>query len=189
MAITKYFVKQGLVQKSKADILGGFNLNRFFKWMAEKLHIAYHDECCDEDVTARPVRLETETGELEYFNGEAWESVGVVGGGDDLLTGLFAPVAQDNIAAAAGGAISITTYTTTINTDAGGDAFTLADGSKVGQLKIIRLVTDGGGDGVVTPANLAGGTTITFNDAGDEVTLIWNGTDWVVIKNVGASVA
>jgi hypothetical protein len=105
------------------------------------------------------------------------------------LVGAFPQVAQNDIAAGTGGAIPVTNFSTTINTDAGGDAFTLADGAVVGQLKKIRLVVDGGGDAVITPANLSGGTTITMNDAGDFVVLQFDGTEWVVIENSGATVA
>jgi len=97
--------------------------------------------------------------------------------------------AQNDIAAGTGGAISVANYLTTINTDAGGDAFTLADGTLKGQLKKILLVVDGGGNAVVTPANLAAGTTITFGDATDYVVLVWGGTEWFVIENSGATVA
>ncbi len=97
--------------------------------------------------------------------------------------------AQTDIAAGTGGAIGLTSYVTTINTDAGGDAFTLADGTIVGQLKKILLVVDGGGNAVITPVSLSGGTTITLDDAGDYVTLIWDGTDWYVVENIGGTVA
>jgi hypothetical protein len=107
----------------------------------------------------------------------------------ERLIAVYPQVAQDNIAAAAGGAISVTNYLTTINTDAGGDTFTLADGSVIGQMKKILLVVDGGGNAVITPANLAAGTTITMNDAADFVILQWNGTEWVVIENSGSTVA
>jgi len=46
-----------------------------------------------------------------------------------------------------------------------------------------------GGDGTLTPTSLSGGTTITFNDAGDYVILLWNGSAWVVIENVGTTIA
>lgn len=85
------------------------------------------------------------------------------------------------------GAINITAYHTAWTTTAA-DAGTLADGVVKGQLKKITLVVDGG-DGTITPTNLSGGTTITLNDANDTVTLMWNGTDWVVIENSGATVA
>lgn len=91
-------------------------------------------------------------------------------------------VAQNNIAAGAGGAIAITNYYTTINSDAGGDAFSLANGDIVGQLKKIQFIIDGGGDAVITPTSLAGGTTITMADAGDFCILQWSSTVWVAIE-------
>lgn len=94
----------------------------------------------------------------------------------------------NNITAGTGGAISVATLTTTINTDAGGDAFTLADGT-AGQVKIITLIVDGGGDGVVTPATALGYTTITFGDAADSVILVFTASGWVVVSNVGATLA
>jgi hypothetical protein len=84
--------------------------------------------------------------------------------------------------------VNITSYLTTWATTGAGQTATLANGSVVGQLKKISMITDGG-DGILTPANLAAGTTITFNDANDFVILSWNGTDWVVIENSGTTVA
>ena len=141
------------------------------------LAILSENTCCTKDITADSLTI---SGTLDVEGGVT---------GNSQIAGFYPQGATDNIAAAAGGAISVTNYFTTINTDAGGDAFTLANGTQVGQLKLIRLVVDGGGDAVITPANLAAGTTITMNDAGDEVELQWNGTDWVVIKNLGATVA
>lgn len=105
------------------------------------------------------------------------------------IAAFYPQVAQNDIAAGTGGAIIVTNYLTTINTDAGGDAFTLANGAQIGQMKKILLVVDGGGDGVVTPVSLSGGTTITFNDATDYVILQWNGTAWVCIENFGTTIA
>ena len=87
--------------------------------------------------------------------------------------GFISASSQTNVTAGTGGAIPLTSYMTTINTDAGGDAFTLADGTIVGQLKKIYLAVDGGGDAVITPVSLTGGTTITMGDAGDYVVLMW----------------
>ena len=83
---------------------------------------------------------------------------------------------------AGGGAVNVTSYYTAGASDAGGDAWTLADGAYVGQLKKIKLITDGGGDAVLTPTNLGGGTTITFADVGDYALLLWDGTDWQPIE-------
>lgn len=108
-----------------------------------------------------------------------------------MLPSAYPSVAQNNITAGTGGAISVANYLTTINTDAGGDAFTLADGTVRGQMKKILLVVDGGGDGVVTPATAlsSGATTITFNDTTDYVILQWNGASWIVIENFGTVIA
>lgn len=166
------------------------------------LDILSENTCCTKDITADAITATTVTATTsvstdtisEYtaaagvtIDGVKLKDGGITSG--TFVAGLYPQGASDNITAGTGGAIAVTNYFTTINTDAGGDAFTLADGTKIGQLKLIRLVVDGGGDAVITPANLASGTTITMNDASDEVELQWNGTDWVVIKNLGATVA
>ncbi len=178
-------------------------------YLQDKLHVAVYDSCCPAASPEGifPVRFDSENGDLEYFNGTAWVSAPLesVGGtelaiGDttisddggivnsNMLVPFYPQGPQTDIAAGTGGAITLTEYFTTINTDAGGDAFTLADGTVVGQVKRIRLVVDGGGDGVVTPANFTA-TTITFNDAGDDVELMWDGTQWFPLVNIGATIA
>lgn len=129
-------------------------------------------------------------------NGVTIENVNLQDGGLSNTTGTFyvpfyAAAAQNNITAGTGGAIAVTNYLTTINTDAGGDAFTLANGTQKGQLKKIQLVVDGGGDAVITPATplVFGYTTITMNDASDFVILQWSGSAWFCIENSGATLA
>jgi hypothetical protein len=78
------------------------------------------------------------------------------------------------------GPMETTSYLTKWTTT-GANAGTLADGSVKGQLKKIQMIVDGG-DGTLTPTNLAGGTTITFADAGDFALLCFDGTDWVAIE-------
>jgi hypothetical protein len=63
----------------------------------------------------------------------------------------------------------------------------MADGTN-GQIKIITMIADGG-DSVITPTNLAGGATITFDDVGDTVTCLFTNSNWVVISNVGCTIA
>ena len=85
------------------------------------------------------------------------------------------------------GAVNTTDLITEVSTT-GADALTLANGS-AGQVKIITMVADGG-DGTLTPTTLAGGTTITFNDVGDGVVLVYSTTvGWVVVGNNGATIA
>ncbi len=92
--------------------------------------------------------------------------------------GLLPIAAQQAISGP--GAVNVTTFCTKVTTT-GADAFTLADGVVVGQLKKIQLIVDGG-DATLTPSNLAGGTTITFADAGDFAVLSWDGVDWRAIE-------
>lgn len=84
------------------------------------------------------------------------------------------------------GAISTTTLATELTTT-GINALTLADGT-AGQVKIIVMIADGG-DGTLTPTNFGNGTTITFNDVGDAVCLVFVGTDWWIVSNNGCTVA
>ena len=85
------------------------------------------------------------------------------------------------------GAVNLTDLITEVTTT-GADALTLANGS-AGQVKIITMIVDGG-DGTLTPTTLAGGTTITFNDVGDGVVLVYSTTvGWVVVGNNGATIA
>lgn len=85
------------------------------------------------------------------------------------------------------GAINPDTLVTSLVTT-GANALTLALGEVQGQIKIITMTTDGG-DGTLTPAGLTGGTTITFNDVGDSVILLFLGTTWRILSNFGATVA
>lgn len=114
------------------------------------------------------------------------ESTSTTGGiGIDTTTGLVPVmicIAPNNIAAGAGGAIFVDNYCTTINADADGDAFTLADGVTPGQLKKIIFVSTAGGTGVVTSKFTGAGTTLTFTNAGEYAILMWNGTYWIGVE-------
>jgi len=105
-----------------------------------------------------------------------------------LLSGNKTVVATET--ATGGGssvALSLNTAHSTIVTS-GAQAFSLADGVN-GQIKTISMVTDGG-DATLTPATLAGGSTIVFNDVGDSVVLIYNTTGgWSVLSNNGTTIS
>lgn len=79
------------------------------------------------------------------------------------------------------GAAGVNTLITEMNsTGTGHAAVTLADG-KEGQIKVLKLVTRGGSNNaVVTPANFADGTTITFDAANEVAILYFDGDDWQV---------
>lgn len=182
-------IDKGLVSKFNASdrdkrgwSKGFYGFRKMFWEYLNKLEVPFYDSCCvGASDNPSPVRFDSTAGSLQYFNGTTWVSTAGLG--------AFSTTAQNDIAAGTGGAISVTNYLTTINTDAGGDAFTLADGTVIGQQKKILLVVDGGGNAVITPVNLAAGTTITMNDATDYVILIWGGTEWFVIENFGTTIA
>ena len=84
------------------------------------------------------------------------------------------------------GAVDLIT-TVTKFTSSGANALTLADGED-GQMKVIVSVAAGAG--VLTPATPLGFTTLTFNNAGDTVTLIFNiGIGWAVLSSKGTVIA
>ena len=100
------------------------------------------------------------------------------------LTGAVTGTVQ---ALSGAGAVDVTNLVTEITTTAA-DALTLADGT-AGQIKIITMVADGG-DGTLTPTTFANGSTITFNDVGDSVMLVYNTTaGWALISNTGCTIA
>lgn len=108
--------------------------------------------------------------------------------GSGIVDVAGAPVFSEteSIGAGVGGAINVTAAISELATDAGGDAFTLADGTE-GQIKFILLKTDGGGDAVITPAHPGGYATITMADAGDTVLLLFTNSAWYVIGNNGST--
>ena len=65
---------------------------------------------------------------------------------------------------------------------------TLGNASSIGITKTIVLHTDGG-NLVLTPSTVVGGTTVTFADAGDAATFVYTSAGWVITSNVGAVVA
>lgn len=90
------------------------------------------------------------------------------------------------------GAISPNDGVATIRTITAGMAMTLADGSILGETMLIEctaLAVPGTDTVVVTPATLVGGTTITFDAAGERAVLIWVALGWSVRGGNTATVA
>ena len=84
------------------------------------------------------------------------------------------------------GAVDVVSAITEVVTT-GANALTIAAGVE-GQIKFIVMKTDGG-DGTLTPASFTGGTTITFNDVGDSVLLLYTNSSWFCIANQGCTIA
>lgn len=110
--------------------------------------------------------FETATHILNYFKGiNIFDSI-------DILTGA--------------GACSIYTSSTHIVTTAA-DALTLADGYN-GQIKFIIMKTHVG-NGTLTPAHFANGSTITFNSVGDSCQLLYSNNTWHYMGGHGCVIA
>jgi hypothetical protein len=75
-------------------------------------------------------------------------------------------------------------------TGADAEALTLADGEP-GQVLVVHLTTDGGGDGTLTPATATGWATIVFADAGDQAVLMYvdDVTGWIILSVTGLTAA
>ena len=93
----------------------------------------------------------------------------------------FSNSVQD-ISSAVTTAISITTALTLLETTGTNAATTLADGTIVGQIKIIVHDT-AGGTSEMTPADPMGYIVVDFVSLGDSFTCIWSGTKWAALAN------
>jgi len=89
------------------------------------------------------------------------------------------------------GAISISKVVTCLRTGAVSPLTMTMSSASIGQIKVIALEVDGGQNAVATIAGLVGGSTITFDDAGDSVTLLYSGGSggWIVLANNGCTIA
>jgi len=87
------------------------------------------------------------------------------------------------------GAVNVTTTATDFTSTGAANALTLANGT-AGQFKFICHAVKGTlGTGVLTPTTCIGFTTITFNNAGDSVTLRYTSAGWAVHGSFGAVIA
>lgn len=85
-------------------------------------------------------------------------------------------------------AIPVTARYVAKTTGADAEALTLANGV-AGQRLNIALVTDGGGDGTLTPATSSGFATIVFADAGDiaDLEYVDDTVGWVLVGTAGVA--
>lgn len=85
-------------------------------------------------------------------------------------------------------AIPVTAQYVAKTTGADAEALTLADGV-AGQVLVICLVTDGGGDGTLTPTTKSGFVSVVLADAGDTVALkfVDATVGWVVLGTAGVA--
>ena len=134
--------------------------------------------------------VETQAAIDEIVAGVGVFDNGISNAGGTIFAGMF-PLSASPQALAGPGAVNITDYSTNFTSTGTGDALTLVDGAIAGQLKKINYVAEGAGadTGILTPGNLAGFATITFNAVGDSVLLMFSGTVWAVIEASGVTLA
>lgn len=81
------------------------------------------------------------------------------------------------------GALDITAAINSITTTGTGDALTLVDGGSAQTMVIVYEAETAGGDtAILTPDNLSGGTTITFNNVGDTAVLKFVKGSWYFLS-------
>lgn len=190
----KTILKNGLIRRSnKHDAEGGeLDLDNWFKRISGIFGMPLVDPCCDVPDNV-PLSFNTDTNTLEKWNSSTgtYDSLtsltlestveindGILGTNTDSIASFIPTGAQQTLTGA--GAVNITSYVTNLVSTGAAQAITLADGNVVGLRKIIKHYSDGGSM-VLTPANLASGTTITFTTVGEVAELIWDGTEWIVI--------
>jgi hypothetical protein len=101
----------------------------------------------------------------------------------------LAQTSQSITADASSQVANITSAVTEINATSATGAISLADGSD-GQIKTcINTSTSGTNNVVITPTNLRGGSTVTLNAEGENVTLLFKNSNWNVIAGHGYVVA
>ena len=80
-------------------------------------------------------------------------------------------------------AISITHALTLLQSSGTNTATTLADGTVVGQLKIIIHDTDGG-NSILAVTDAVGFADLDFVDDGDTAMLLWTGSHWALLSQI-----
>lgn len=80
--ITRYFIQDGLIVKKSStapaanqDAAGLFSLDKWFKKLLTRYHVAFEDDCCTglvspngTDVTDLPIRYNQTAAKLQFYN-------------------------------------------------------------------------------------------------------------------------
>lgn len=103
-----------------------------------------------------------------------------------MIFPLYPDVIRQQLSGA--GAANVTSYTTEL-TAGGAVAITLADGTKIGQMKRI-ILDDAAGIATITPANFVDGATVALAAAiGNYAELMWTNAGWRLVGGLNATVA
>lgn len=121
---------------------------------------------------------------LEATGSDTNVGFNVTSKGTGLVT-VTTGVAFSHVEQTANGAVSLVKTTTVFNKGSA-LAATLADGTVIGQLKI--LTNKGVGVATTTPSNFGAGSTIAIAQH-KTATLLWDGTNWQIQSTYGGTVA
>ena len=82
-------------------------------------------------------------------------------------------------------ALSLTKTISFVTTATDSTHVSLGDGTIIGHCKfVVHKTRSNSEDLVITPANLAGGTTLTSDLAARTIMLIWDGSDWQALGEI-----
>ena len=90
---------------------------------------------------------------------------------------------QEDISDGSQTAMSITHALTLLQSSGTNTATTLADGTVIGQLKIIIHDTDGG-NSIMAVTDAVGFADLDFVDDGDTAMLMWTGSHWALLSQI-----
>ena len=143
---------------------------------AEGLHVDAGTVLIDETLTVTGAAA---TGALTVTGAATVSTTLGVTGATTLAAALILSGTETIASGGTTTALSLTKSVHYVDADAGGDIFTLADGT-AGQITTV-LLTSSTGVATITPANLAGGTSVTLNADGDSVVLQFMDTEWFIL--------
>lgn len=77
--VARYFIQEGLIVKKQnsndKDYAGLFSLDKLFKKLLSRYHVAFEDDCCTAnaapngtDVTNLPIRYNSTAAHVQYYN-------------------------------------------------------------------------------------------------------------------------
>lgn len=111
----------------------------------------------------------------------------------DLSDSSLNEISQEDITATSGGVAADTTKTVTAfssNGDQDEDSITLANASYTAiKYFLFKSRADASDTVSITPANLIGGTKITFNTAGEGCAMVFHSGYWVIVANNGGTIS
>lgn len=84
--------------------------------------------------------------------------------------------------------ITLTNYQTRYTSGGVQDFLDIPDATQIGHMKEINYIAESAGADYGELSSITGYTSIVFNAIGNLIILMWNGTAWKIMKNIGCTV-